>query len=205
MICDLSIVLDFARYKVHNNWRKSDLKTFCETWSHQLKFVYKWMYRSVSTLERPTYGKRSKARLDSSPGNWLFFCALYILPAVTVVTPIPSPRNRMTFLATFSFRGDFTASSSVSWAVLNQSFCHDAEHKMNEAYISMASVKSLSTSTINAHETVHWALAPETVPHPWPRPTLRPGYQNSNHNRINPPVINPYRDGSSTWLEVPEI
>ena len=51
------------------------------------------------TLDRPTFGKVSKDSLSSSP-VLLFNCPLRILAAVTVDTPIPSPRNKITFLAT---------------------------------------------------------------------------------------------------------
>ncbi|RUS80060.1 hypothetical protein EGW08_012177, partial [Elysia chlorotica] len=63
-------------------------------------------------------GNLSKLSTVSSP-CFPLICPARILPAVTVVGPIPSPRNKITFLAT-PFCRSRSAASSSDWATLCQ-------------------------------------------------------------------------------------
>ena len=58
--------------------------------------------KSESTFDKPTWGNVSKLKIVSSP---VLFCncPFSILAAVTVDIPMPSPRKRITFLATLMF------------------------------------------------------------------------------------------------------
>ena len=72
------------------------------------------------TLDRPRLGNFSKDNRFSSPDFPCFWPA-YILPPVTVDTPMPSPRNRITFFATLVLHLRFSASCKVAWASAFQS------------------------------------------------------------------------------------
>lgn len=58
----------------------------------------------INTLDNPVYGKVSKLSCASSPIP-PYIWPNSILAAVTVVTDIPSPKNRITFLAMLLFIG----------------------------------------------------------------------------------------------------
>ena len=72
------------------------------------------------TLDSARLGNFSKDSRFSSP-DFPYFWPAYILPAVTVDTPMPSPRNRITFFATLVLRLMFSASCKVAWASAFQS------------------------------------------------------------------------------------
>ena len=77
-------------------WRKN-LYIIVPRWSYfSLLSAYQYC-----TLDTPVTGKRSNDSSASSPGLPCS-CPLKILDGVTVDSPIPSPRNKITFLATFT-------------------------------------------------------------------------------------------------------
>ena len=77
-------------------------------------------YNLVFTLERATWGNSSNLSTVSSPV--LFICwPLYILEEVIVAIPIPSPINRITFLALLVLNFTLSCWSRLSLAILYHS------------------------------------------------------------------------------------
>ena len=117
----------------------------------------------VLTLDIPENGNSSKENFVFSPALPAC-CPLYILDAVTVENPIPSPRNRMVFLAfpVFRFLKIFTllVRSDCPWSnQFGSSTGKEVMAKHNIPYTFLGAGPSVThCETCLKHEVADWKL-----------------------------------------------